>query len=689
MRSGKMIDVKYQGGTMKAPQQTKITASAFTATDKVQFVDDGRLTTILPWSDVTPSSPSFLGACRSIHGVEIGQTGFYYYFGTHTSQYLLRNETLTNISPFADQKSELLGDNPLDVHSGSATMDINWTAHGLTVGDEITLSGSTTVDAVDATTYINIAHRVVTIVSADKISVTLGTTAGSTTSGGGSAVVATAIGRTAVLGANPISVTNGSPTVTVTYTAHGLSAGQRIKLNFATATGGITAAMLNKEHIVVTVPTADTFTITASGNASSTTTGGGSVVSIFTQMAAGNLDQANASGYGYGLYGAGTYGTPKTSISGLQSYPRTWSYGDFGSDIVMNAGDFLTGDGQKIYIHDGSTSVAPTVLTNAPTDCNYVSVVNNAVVALCGTRIDISDLGDATVWDAAITNTAYSVTLQNVSRLISCVPIGDKQALIYSFNEVFLLTYVGGADRWDIRQLPSSEGMIAPQAWAKINSVIYWLGFYNIYRFSGSVVETIPNEFNGEWISQNINRAQHYKCFATADVNDDQIFFHFPTGANLEPSDYAIHAIDKGFVTLGTMLRTGAMKRYVGQKHYYAYGNSASVAGNIYIHFVNDGSLTFAWSATMAEAYLGDGDKRYAITDFFPDANMEGNITLTVTCREYAQDTVTYTQTYTITSTTQWITIRAAGRLVSLTFSGNYQTTMGIPKMAIKQLGDR
>jgi hypothetical protein len=590
MRAGKLIDIKYKGGTAKSPQNTKITSISFSDTDKVQFVGEGRLETVQPWLDVTPTSPAFSGICRAIHGVEIGRSGFYYYFGTSSMQYLFKNGSLTNISP--------LQVTPIAI-------------------------------------------------------------------------------------ANSIATTNTSKTIVFTAAAHGQAVGDRVKILGAAATGGIPALSINKEHIITAI-TAGTFSVlTDTAATSNVAAGGGAATTYQKQIAAGNINQANATGYGYGLYGAGTYGTPKTSLSGLQSYPRTWSYGDFGSDIVMNAGDYDTGDGQKIYIHDGSTTVAPTVLTNAPTDCNHVSVVNNAVVALCGTTIKISDLGDATIWTPAATNTAYSQELQNISRLVCCVPFGDKNALIFSFNEVFLLTYVGGADRWDIRQINSAEGIIAPHAWAKLNNVLYWQGFYNIYRFTGAEVETLPNVQNAEWVNENMNRTQHYKCFATADINNNQVLFHFPTGANNEPSDYLTFSQDTNTYTLGLHDRTGAMHKPVGQRHYYA------ASGKIYRHFMSDDSIQFAWTATTSEAYLDNGENRYAVTEIYPDANMQGNMTLTVTMREFAQDTMTYSQSYTITPTTQYISIRAAGRLVSLTFSGNYQTQFGIPKIGLRQLGNQ
>ncbi|MCA3505091.1 MAG: hypothetical protein IOD05_17930 [Rhodobacter sp.] len=79
-----------------------------------------------------------------------------------------------------------------------------------------------------------------------------------------------------LLNPNPFSVTNGSPVVTVTQAAHGLATGDTITIAGASAVGGITPSGAYQ----VTVLTANTYTITHGSNATSTTTGGGSGVTV-------------------------------------------------------------------------------------------------------------------------------------------------------------------------------------------------------------------------------------------------------------------------------------------------------------------------------------------------------------------------------------------------------------------------
>lgn len=84
--------------------------------------------------------------------------------------------------------------------------------------------------------------------------------------------------RAAPLLSNPFSVTNASPTLTVTHRGHGQAVGARVIFAGAVDVGGVTAATLNARHTIATVPDANTYTITLSSNATSTATDGGTAV---------------------------------------------------------------------------------------------------------------------------------------------------------------------------------------------------------------------------------------------------------------------------------------------------------------------------------------------------------------------------------------------------------------------------
>lgn len=589
-----LIDVQYAPGTQKSPQQTELSQASFQSTDKVHF-PDGLLRSIPEWEADTPAEIDLLGGARSVFSSQLtgAQVGAYYFIGTNKRLYVILNNVIYNITP----------------------------------------------------------------------------------------LVTTA---TATLGSNPIATTNTSTTVTVTYTGHGLAIGDRIKLAGATATGGVPAGDLNIEHIVTGAPTANTFTITVNTSATSTTTGGGASVDIFKQITDGNLNQGIASGWGAGLWGAGLWGRGTTTPS-LLSYPRIWSFESFGNQVVMCPGDYNAGDGQKVYVWDGDTAVAPTVLTNAPTDVNWVSVINNSVVALAGDTVKISSIAAATTWSIGGDSTAYTAQIQRIPRLISLAPFGPKSAILFSEDEVLRLTYIGDPDYWDIETVSVEDGLIAPQAWAILNDVVYWMGKRGWYRYAGSYVEKLNNTQNEDFWFDNLNSSQIWKSFAYADVNDEEVYFHAPSGSDNEPCDYNIYNIKNRSWTLGRLDRTAAQRpSFVGGKFYIVNSSSESVAGTVYRHFVDNPNLDIGWSAKTAEAY-GDPERRLVVREFMPDSNQGGDMTMKVYTREFAQSaTENVSSSYTISSTTTNVYTRAGGRVRSLEFSGNKSFTLGAWKERVE-----
>lgn len=488
--------------------------------------------------------------------------------------------------------------------------------------------------------------------------------------------------------ANSIATTNSGTstqkkTITVTSAAHGQSLGDRVKISGATATGGISAGSINKEHIITAVTT-NTFSVLTDTEATSTVaSGGGAATVYYKQIAAGALDQFFPSGIGCGLIGAGLIGSALASASGVYAYPRIWSFDNFGSDVVMTAGG-----SSKIYIWSGDLNTAPTVLTNAPTDCDYLQVINNAIVALCGRRIDICDVGDGTVWTPATSNTAYSVTLQRINRLTSIIGYGEKSALIYTENEVFFLRFVGEPDYWDVSNILQNDGIIAPNANIELNSVIYWRGRNNFYRFAGSYPEAIDNSQNADFIADNINTGQQTKSFMAADFVNNQVYFHYPASGSNEPDKYAIYHQKDGHFTLGNMSRTAAMNRFVGGNLYYANSTSASSAGSIYSHYLTDSSIAVTWYAETSEAFAGDGGQRFEVMEIMPDSYQYGDISVKFYTREWPQDSTEYeSSSYTIAPTSRYQTVVASGRLRRIRFSGSTQMTLGGWKETIRMLG--
>jgi len=77
---------------------------------------------------------------------------------------------------------------------------------------------------------------------------------------------------------NPFTTVNTSSTITVASSGHNLVVGSIVIYSGATAVGGISAATLNSRHVVTAVVDANTYQIQVGTTATSSTTGGGTVI---------------------------------------------------------------------------------------------------------------------------------------------------------------------------------------------------------------------------------------------------------------------------------------------------------------------------------------------------------------------------------------------------------------------------
>jgi hypothetical protein len=132
-----------------------------------------------------------------------------------------------------------------------------------------------------------------------------------------------------------------SSTITVTSASHGAITGDFVTFSGAVSLGGnITAAVLNQQYQIDSVPTLNTFTFTAkdpstgapvTSNASDVGNGGGSSVGAFQVNTGPGIAQVPLIGWGAGAWGSGSWGVTPQVTDPL----RIWNAGNWGEDLVF------------------------------------------------------------------------------------------------------------------------------------------------------------------------------------------------------------------------------------------------------------------------------------------------------------------------------------------------------------------
>jgi len=99
--------------------------------------------------------------------------------GGHNGSLILRN---------AEIPDRLLGQNPLSVTQGSSTVYVKHPCHGLNIGDYVTISGAVATGGINAVN-LNLTNTLVTNADVHGFTYTAGSSATSTTLGGGSSII--------------------------------------------------------------------------------------------------------------------------------------------------------------------------------------------------------------------------------------------------------------------------------------------------------------------------------------------------------------------------------------------------------------------------------------------------------------------------------------------------------------------
>lgn len=402
----------------------------------------------------------------------------------------------------------------------------------------------------------------------------------------------TPLRTTATLGANPFSFQIGLSTVTVTHASHGATAGSYVTYSGATAAAGIT---VSGEYEIQTVVDTNTYTITVSGTASSTTTGGGASVSAAYQINAGLSDYVSGTGWGAGPWGRGGWGSGY-DISSVGDQVRVWTSGNLGEDLLFNP------RGGAIYLWDYSSPSARGLeigtlvgADNTPVECNGIIIADQERrVIACGVNpygstdldpmmIRWSTDGDYLNWDPTDTAQTAGGRQLDDGREIICGLVGSREILIWTDTALYTMQYNYTRTVFNIERVGAAD-IAGPLAMANLNEATYWMGTNAFYRYNGRI-ETLFCSLQ-DYVFSDMNISQSFKFFAVPNSLYNEVWFFYCSTDSVEIDRYVIMRAD-GVWTPGTLARSAGVDEGIVQSPRWC-----SPDGYIYSHEVgtNDGS---------------------------------------------------------------------------------------------------
>ena len=645
-------------GVQPSTDATSFDTEHWTFSDKIRFFN-GRPRKIGGWESIDfDRLEEISGMARSFYSATINGN-IVSLIGTNTHLYSIIGSELTNITPLKtssvaaanslDTLYTTLANNPLTTTNGSKSIVIaDTSAARFKTGDTYTLAGAATTNGIP-NTDINIA-QVIRAIGTNTITIQVATAATSSGTGGGASVV------------------RKTGMIRLAKAAHGLSDGDRVKISGAATTGGVTDAQINLEFIIRNVASGTFDFMTAGTATSSVSAGGGASTVYYPPIDAGAANEGQGQGYGMGKYGVGLYGTDLTSTTS-RTPVRLWFFDKFGENIICTPGD--QGKGYEWAVN---LAVAPVAVANAPAAINYAFVSDNVLMTLGAATVNRlfgSAQGDRTDWTLSSTTNVYDDNIEGAARFLSHLNVNGTN-LIFTNQQVYTLRFIGLPANWEIKLKDPTAGLIAPMARVVVGGIGFWMGQENLYMWRGGNVEIIPANSQNQstllnYVFSNINRSQKSKFFAWHNEKFNEVWFHYCSEDSNEP-DRIVRVNVRDFVwTPDTMDRTCAEYPTA----LLQYPRLIDSAGTVFKHEkgVDDNGAAMEWTLTGPLVTM-DGKKNKLITAAIPDNTHTGNISFTISSKQFPQSTAV-DKTETITPTTERVPMAKCAKFWQYTLTGN------------------
>lgn len=246
----------------------------------------------------------------------------------------------------------------------------------------------------------------------------------------------TPIRRSVTLANDPISTTNTSNTIVITDVNHGAIIGDYVTISGASNVNGVLSTEINKEFVIANVINANAYSVTTSGSATSTGSGGGSSVVAKYQFHPGTTTSVVFAGWGSGPWGgvSGSYGWgygPDTTVTTY--YSGLWTVDNYGEDMVACPRDLTNG----VVLGTGQIATTNTSNTVTVTQINHGFTSNTAVI-IGGVYSDIGGIPSVQINGTHTINVvnanAFTFTTANVA---TSTATGGDGAGLYTSSLIY------------------------------------------------------------------------------------------------------------------------------------------------------------------------------------------------------------------------------------------------------------
>ena len=428
---------------------------------------------------------------------------------------------------------------------------------------------------------------------------------------------------------NPFTTSTGLSTVVVTDATGGFIDGDFVSFSGATAVAGLT---ISGEY-QLTLISSTTYSITASGTASSNATGGGAAVVATYQINVGPASVVPLVGWGSGSWGSGTWGVGTTSTDAI----RIWNQANFGGSLIYGP------RGGGLYYFDPTISLTtpgvPVVDMVGASDVPLYQVsllVSDAsrFVLVFGTNdygstelnpmlIRWSDQESVNNWTPAITNQAGSLPLSHGSMIVTAYQL-RQEIVVFTDSAVYGLQYLGAPLVWGSQILADNTSITGPNAVGVASGVLYWMGYDKFYKYDGRI-QTLRCDLK-QHVFGDINQLQYEQVFAGTNEGFNEVWWFYCSAGSDTIDKYVIYNYLEDIWYYGNMARTAWLDSGL-----WYYPVAATYSNNLVTHengvddnVTGDPQPIEAY-ITTSEFDIGDGHNFGFVWRLLPDMTFRGS----------------------------------------------------------------
>lgn len=481
------------------------------------------------------------------------------------------------------------------------------------------------------------------------------------------------------------TTTLNSATVLVTFTNHQQVVGSVMNLPIPTTGNGVT---ILGEYKILTVPTADTFTIAA--NTQATSNGSffmnGDQVQLVYKIALGPA--ATGTGFGLGGFGSGGFGTGTSTgqQTGTDLAAPSWTSDNWGEILIacpMNDGIY--------YWQPGSGFQTASIIPQAPPYNTgiFISTTEQILIAY-GSSVAVGigiqqqpllvqwcDVSNFFQWTANAETQAGNFTIPLGSKLVAGMAVSN-QNLLWTDLDLWVMSYAGPPEVFGFNKIGAGMGAASAHSVQQLRGSVFWMGLTNIYSYSGGSANVIPCPV-WDAVFQNLNVAFAQNICSMPNTPFNEVGWFYPSLASTsgENDSYVLLNITEP----GAPWAIGQLPRsaWIDQS-LLGMPIAATSSGIIYFQETTpdaDGQ-PLSCSFTTGDFYLAEGEQYVYVDQIMPDfkwatytGTISAQIQLTFNVSNFPGDTPIQYGPYTVTQATEYLAVRFRGRLMAVTVASN------------------